>query len=232
MAIRSGDPMMLEVFANEMNFHAMTGSRIITMDYDDFMEEYMKEDGSGYHTEQRQMGKLANLSCNYRISGEALARQAYTKYDTYIDKSTGRHLVSTFNRAYPGVEQYWKDVINESMQRGYTEEFGGRRFKLSEWSSNRWATESSALMFPIQGAGASMKEIAIKELFSKEPNFHFALDLHDASFGFIRDDIAEDVRKNLDDILNTIDYEKYWGFKTPIKLPYESKMGETFKDVK
>lgn len=232
MAIRSGDALMTKVFIDDINFHSMTASRIFGYDVDKFEEARALEDGEGEFTERRQMGKLTNLSCNYRISGKALASQSYVKYGKFIDVATGNMLVNAFNTSYQGVKAFWDSVIRESKELGYTEEFGGRRFKLSNWHNFQWATESSAIMFPIQGAGASMKEIAIKELYEKVPELHFCLDLHDASFGFIREDIAEEIRAKADKVLNGIDYSKYWGFEPSVKLPYESKMGQTFKDVK
>lgn len=232
MAIRSKDPIMLDIFANDKNFHSMTGSSIIGMEYEEFEKRRKAEDGEGHYTEARQRGKLTNLACNFRIGGKALSAQAFEKYEVMIDISTGNHLVRTFVTKYRGVPQYWDDVIWESKQRGYTEAFGGRRFKLTEWQSHRWATESSAIMVPIQGSGASMKEIAISELHNNVKEATFALDLHDASFFYMKDEVKEEVFKKAENHLNCIDYEKYWGFKTPISLPYEGGFGSNFADVK
>lgn len=232
MALRANDPTMLNVFATGRDLHAMTGSSIIGMEYDEFYAKYKLEgNDGGYFTEQRQLGKLTNLSCNYRIGGKALADKAYIDYDTFMEISTGVFLVRTFSRTYEAIPVYWDDVVWEAKQKGYTEAFGGRRYKLTEWSRFRWTTESSAINVPIQGAGGSMKEIAIKETFDKVPDAIFCLDLHDASFFFIKDD-ADHLIKELDDTLNRIDYEKYWGFKPCIPLPYESKCGKTFAEVK
>ena len=165
------------------------------MEYDVFEERRKAEDGEGYYTEARQRGKLTNLSCNFRIGGKALSEQAFEKYEVMLDISTGNHLVKTFAKRYRGVPQYWDDVIYESKTKGYTEAFGGRRFKLSDWQTHRWDTESSAIMVPIQGSGASMKEVAITELKRNVPEFNFALDLHDASFGYMQEDKAEEIFK-------------------------------------
>lgn len=233
MALRSDDAMMIHIFQQELNFHSMTGASIIGEDYTDFQVKYKKEgDDGGYYTEQRQLGKLTNLSCNYRIGGRALANKAYLEYDTFMTEDTGRYLVQTFNRTYPGVSQYWEDVVWDSKQKGYTETFGGRRYKLTDWDSHRWITESSAINVPIQGAGADMKEIAIKETFEKVPEALFVLDLHDASFFYISEDRAEELHAKLDDVLNNIDYEHYWKFKLKIRLPYESKRGVSWAQVK
>lgn len=232
MAIRSKDPVMLDIFGRELNFHSMTGSSIIGMEYETFEEKRSEEHGEGYYTEARQRGKLTNLACNFRIGGKALSEQAFEKYEVMLDISTGNHLVKTFCKTYRGVPQYWDDVVYESKTSGYTSAFGGRRYKLSDWQTHRWQTESSAIMVPIQGSGASMKEIAISELTKNVPEFNFALDLHDASFGYMKEDDASRIFKEAEACLNNIDYEKYWGFKPPIKLPYDGMWGTSFADVK
>lgn len=232
MAIRSKDPVMLDIFQRGLNFHSMTGSSIIGMEYDEFENRRKAEDGEGHYTEARQRGKLTNLACNFRIGGKALSEQAFEKYEVMLDISTGNHLVKTFAKTYRGVPQYWDDVVYTSKQSGYTEAFGGRRFKLTDWQTHRWGTESSAIMVPIQGSGASMKEIAITELQKHVPEFNFALDLHDASFGYMKEDQAKEIFERAEHCLNNIDYEKYWGFKQPIPLPYDGMFGDNFADVK
>lgn len=232
MALRSGDPIMLKIFGEGLNFHSQTGAAIIGMEYDNFEAARAIEEGEGYYTEQRQLGKLTNLSCNYRIGGKSLSEKAFTKYDTYLEISTGNHLVNTFNRTYKGVPEYWEDVIWDSKQKGYVEVFGGRRYKLTEWNTHRWATESSAINVPIQGAGASMKEIAIKETFDQVPEARYALDMHDGNFFYVREDLINEVRIKLDDVLKNIDYSKYWGFTPSIPLEYESMVGTNWAGVK
>lgn len=233
MALRSGDPMMTMIFKQDLNFHSMSGASIIGMDYTDFQRAYEAEgNDGGYHTEQRQLGKLMNLSCNFRIGGRALASKAFLDYDTFMTPETGNFLVQTFARSYKGVPQYWEDVIWESKQKGYTETFSGRRYKLTDWGTHRWITESSAINTPIQGAGADMKEIAILETYEKVPEAIFLLDLHDANFFYVKIVDGPRLHKELDYVLNNVDYSKYWGFELSIPLPYESKRGKTFAEVK
>jgi DNA polymerase I-like protein with 3'-5' exonuclease and polymerase domains len=234
MAIRSRDESMVQVFQHGLNFHSMTGAAIIGMGYEEFMTELAKSP-TGYFVEQRQLGKLTNLSCNYRIGGRALANKAFVDYDTFMTEETGRFLVNTFGRQYRGVRRYWDEVIRSSRVLGYTEAFGGRRYKLKYWDEEQWATESSAINFPIQGGGASMKEIAIGEVERKFPELWFALDLHDANFDFTSVDNDKDAQELVKDVvsfLDKIDYSGYWGFTPPIPLTYEAAVGKSFKDTK
>lgn len=85
---------------------------------------------------------------------------------------------------------------------------------------------------PIQGAGASMKEIAISVLSSKIPEAIFSLDLHDATFNFVPLERLEEMSKDILSCLNAINYEPFWGFAPPIPLPYESAKGVNFGEVK
>lgn len=87
-------------------------------------------------------------------------------------------------------------------------------------------------MTPIQGSGASQKNIAIAEVAANVPEADFALDLHDATFDWVPEDGADRVAKDIDEVLASIDYSKYWGFVPPIKLPFESHVGDSFADLK
>lgn len=232
MAIRSSDPVMIDIFKKKLNFHSLTAAAITGMDYTSFQAEFEKEK-SGYYVEQRQLGKLTNLSCNYRMGGPALAKKAFTEYDTYMSDDMGRFLVQTFCRQYRQVPVYWKEVVARAVRDGYTECFGGRRYKIYRWDDKmRWTSESSAINMPIQGSGASMKEIALSVMTKKIPEAIFSLDLHDAMFSFAPVDQLDDVSEALLEVLNEIDYESFWGFEPCIPLPYESGTGLNFGEVK
>lgn len=231
MAIQSGDETLINIFNTGINFHTMTASGIVGREYEELQAEF--DVGDLKAIEHRQMGKLTNLSCNYRIGGKALAKKAFDEYDIPMTINMGYFITQSYQRSYPGVPKYWDDAIQFARVNGYTETLGGRRYKINDWSSKRaWQSESTALMVPIQGSGSSMKNIAISETFDKVPEAEFALDLHDASFFWVPEETAEQVGKQIDDVLANIDYKKYWARDIPVKLIYESKIGKTFADVK
>jgi DNA polymerase I-like protein with 3'-5' exonuclease and polymerase domains len=236
MAIRSQDPTMLKVFRDDLNFHSVTASAIVGMDYYEFQEEYKvqeESEGFGYYIEQRQLGKLTNLSCNFRIGGRALAEKAFTTYDTFMTEEMGRFLVNTFKRQYSGVPKYWDNVIEFAKRTGYTETFGKRRYKIHKWGGrDSWISESSAINVPIQGSGADHKEIAISTLYNEFPDIFFALDLHDGIFSYAPIDLLDELKQRVLSCLNNIDYEKYWNIKVPIPLTFEAGSGTSFKEVK
>ncbi len=235
IALRSNDETLLKVFRDGLNFHSMTGAAIVGMDYEKFHELYEQEikTGFGFYVEQRQLGKLTNLSCNYRIGGRALAEKAFTTYETFMDETTGWHLVKTFKRQYPGIVKYWDDAIEFAKAFGYTESFAGRRYKIHKWDGkNTWISESSALNFPIQGSGADMKEIAISEIYRHFPEVQFALDLHDATMLFVPIDKLKSTSEVILNHLNRINYKSYWDVDLKCPLSFEMVMGKSFKDLK
>src|ERR1043165_480036 len=231
MCIRSRDKNMTVIFNNGMDFHSVTGSFILGMEYDDLVRDYQA--GDKVATENRQYGKLVNLAGNYRIGASALSRKGFEEYDLIIPVQNTYYFLGVFKTRYSGIPDYWDESIALAKAKGFAETFAGRRYKIDTWTSDRaWQSESSALMHPIQGGGAEMKCIAVKEIYEEVPEAQFALDLHDASFVWVPEDGAAKTKAKLDEVLNNIDYSKYWGFVPPIKLPYESHIGESFADLK
>jgi len=227
MAIQSQDPVMIDIFQSGKNFHSMTGCGIVGMAYAPFQALVDKEDPQTI--EYRQLGKLANLSCNFRIGGPALANQAFNKYDMVMAISTGFTLVNTFKNTYRGVPEYWDRAIGKAKHDGYATTFADRRYHIGDWSKV-WPAEQTAISHPIQGSGADHKLIAIATAYNDVPEAQFLLDLHDGLF-FIVPDEATHIR--LGAALNQIKYNSFWPMMNiNIPLPFDGKFGRTFKDVK
>lgn len=231
MTIRSGDQNLHDIFNNGFDLHSVTASYILGHDYHEFHQLYLSGDLQA--KEHRQFGKLTNLSGNYRIGAKNLSKKAFEEYDLLLTERQTWYFLDVFKTRYAGIPKYWDDSISLARSNGYAETFGGRRYKITNWESNRvWSSESSALMTPIQGSGASQKNIAIKEIYENVPEADFALDLHDATFDWVPIEGGVRVAKHLDEVLMEIDYSKYWGFVPKIKLPFESHIGHSFADLK
>lgn len=231
MAIRSGDENMAMIFNNGFDFHCVTATYILGVDYHEFLALYKSGDKPA--TENRQFGKLTNLSGNYRIGANALSKKAFSEYDLILTPDRTWYFLDVFKKRYRGIPVYWDESIRLARQTGYAETFGGRRYKVTDWTSNKaWQSESTALMMPIQGSGASQKNIAIAEVHEKVPEADFCLDLHDATFYWVPEDTCQELKAAIDKTLDSIDYSKYWGFTPNVKLPFESMMGDSFADVK
>lgn len=233
MGIWSGDSEIIRIFNNGINFHSHMACQIYGTAYEEFQKNYKAE--VPQYIEWRQMGKLTNLSCNFRIGGKSLSKKALTEYDTYMTEMEGRKLVRTFKNAYPGVEGYWNAIVEFAKEHGYSYTMAQRRYKVSKEmlaSSDAWKVEGTVISHPIQGTGAEMFLAAL----SSVPDARIQTNMHDGIFWIVDDGPAgvEEARDILERMNNT-PYEKLWGLPgpLPIKLEYEgSRIGTSYADVK
>jgi DNA polymerase-1 len=238
MGIWSGDPEIIRIFSEGINFHSSMAAEIYGMAYETFQEGYKSESKQGLEgvfTERRQMGKLTNLSCNFRIGGKSLSKKALTEYDTYMTEMEGRKLVNTFKQKYPNVPAYWNSIIAFAKQHGYSYTLSQRRYKVPIDmlnSSDAWKVEGTVISHPIQGTGGDMFLAAMSQV----PEARIQTTMHDGVF-FVVDEgrAGQEEAEYILDQMNKTPYEKLWDMATPLPIPllYEaSKIGSSYADVK
>lgn len=233
MGIWSGDSEVIRIFNEGINFHSHMACQIYGTSYEDFQAHYKAEETN--YIEWRQMGKLTNLSCNYRMGGKNLAKKALTEYDTYMNDSEGRKLVNTFKRAYPGIPAYWDAIIDFAKANGYSYTLGQRRYKVPIdmlTGSDAWKVEGTVISHPIQGTGADMFLAAL----SSVPDARIQTNMHDGIFWVVDDGPeGKEEAEHIINAMNNTPYEKLWDLPDPlsIKLIYEeSRIGTSYADVK
>lgn len=233
MGIWSGDPEIIRIFNTGINFHSYTASHIYGCSYEDFQAHYKAEEAR--YIEWRQMGKLTNLSCNFRIGGKSLAKKALTEYDTYMSELEGRKLVSTFKRTYSGVEGYWNAIIAYAREHGHSYTLAQRRWKVPVEmlsGADAWKVEGTVISHPIQGTGAEQFYAAL----SSVPDARIQTNLHDGIFHIV-DDSPEGTQEaeHIIHAMNATDYGKLWQMPQGLSIPLlyeESKLGTSYADVK
>lgn len=238
MGIWSGDSEIIRIFNEGINFHSSMGAEIYGCSYEDFQHNYKAESSAGNegkYTEWRQMGKLTNLSCNFRIGGKNLAKKALTEYDTYMSEIDGRKLVNTFKRKYPGVPAYWDNIIAFAKQNGYSYTLAQRRWKVPIEmlnSGDAWKVEGTVISHPIQGTGGEMFLAAL----SSVPDARIQTNMHDGIFWIVDEGPAgKDEAEHILNAMNATNYQKLWDLPNPLPIPllYEgSKIGTSYADVK
>ena len=230
MGIWSHDSEIIRVFNSGINFHTNMASHIYGRAYEELQRAVKDEDSAAI--EQRQMGKLTNLSCNFRIGGAKLAKKALTEYDTYMTETEGRMLTRTFRNLYPGVAGYWNAIIEFAKQNGYTYTLAQRRWKVPvemlQSGSEAWKVEGTVISHPIQGTGGEMFLAAISQV----PEARIQTSMHDGIFWIVDDQAEADY---IFERIQKTPYEQLWGLSEalPIPLIYEAtKLGSSYADVK
>ena len=252
MAVKSGDRTMLQLCQPGEDAHGYMGAKIAGWGYNHIRSVLADEDDAQYPEAKnnRQLGKVANLSLQYRTSPNALIRVARTGYQLILSEAQAKAIHGTYRMTYPGVQEYWNRQIKNAKLDGWVETVAGRRVHLGtgetwkfwkeadpdekELIDNTWGCESTAINFPIQGSGADQKYLALliakNYLPTVEGRFYF--ELHDGLFFIVPDRYAAKAVAEMKPLLSNLPYKKAWGVDLPIQFPGDAKMGKTWGQLK
>lgn len=222
----SQDRHLISGFNSGIDMHSFMSAFIAGEAYEGFCNRLANEESDAINF--RYAGKLLNLSCQYRIGATSLKRKFFETYDIIITDQQARMYLNFYKRRYPGVVQYWEDIVTKARNDGYAETLGGRRFGITEWGSKKWVSESSAINTPIQGSAADHKEATLWLVSKQFPEISFMLDIHDELVFDIPND--KDLCKEIIDFTNKINYSELWNKELNLKLPFDSLMGYNFAE--
>lgn len=236
----SDDRALVDVFNEGKDFHGVTGAGIAGWKYEDLLEAVKAGDKEAKYN--RQLGKVANLSLQYRTGWARLQEFARANYEMVLSEELSQTIVRQYKRTYPGVVTYWRSAIEAAKLRGYAETIGGRRLFLSDWvGRGGYATEQSALNFPIQGSGADMKYLSVTCVgpLLRANGGIYGWDLHDALFVYLPADEKTpgytmpplDLALRIKAALNALPYKEVFGWQPTVPMPVDAKLGESWGDL-
>lgn len=235
MAIASGDQTMLKLCQPGQDAHAYMGSRIDrTLTYEQIMKN-AKIAGSP-EANARQCGKVVNLSSQYRVGWKKLKQIADVDHGILLSDEEAQRVQRVYLSTYPGVQRYWVNQISLAQTKGYAETIPGRRVRVvGQWGGDvSWQMEGTAINYRIQGTGAEQKYLALRcvRKYINEIGARFAWDLHDGLYFYVPMSRVKDAAHSIKDILDNLPYEAVWGFKPPIPMPWDCKVGPSWGDLK
>lgn len=233
MAILSGDETMQQLCQPGEDAHAYMGAGIARQDYHDLMAALAQSDKKA--KDARQLGKVGNLSCQYRTSAARLRSVARTQYGLPMELPEATHIRETYLRTYPGVVRYWAQQIAAGRQHGFVQTLAGRRVHLPPVTrANEWSVQSTAINYPVQGVGADQKYLALAALKPYLLKFKIKLyfELHDGLYFIIPDDVVETCVPEIKRRLGSLPYARAWGFQPPIPLPFDAKVGKSWGNLR
>lgn len=239
MAVESGDEVMLGLCEPGQDSHAFMGSRIDPQfDYEWIMGN-KEEDPEAKRI--RKMGKVGNLSAQYRTGSKTLRRIAALQHGVKLSDHEADLVIKTYRQTYRRVPRYWSRQIQFARRHGYVETLAGRRVNLGDCRKWRyidgdiadrrgiWSHESTAINFPIQGVGADQKYLALLVARNYLPsvNARFLMELHDGMFFRAPKGTGEKVAREIGKLLSNLPYKRAWGLpkELPTRFPVEVKLG-------
>lgn len=253
MAVMSGDRTMIQLCQPGEDAHSYMGARIGNQKYS-ALRSHIEQGDDPKAKELRQLGKVANLSLQYRTSAMTLQRVARVGYQLDISQQECKAIHATYRTTYPRVQDYWQRQITFAGANGFIETIAGRRVHvgtkdtwigyrtigydndepITEPVDNKWGSESTAINFPIQGSGADQKYLALAVAKNYLPSVegHFYFELHDGLFFIVPDRYAEKARVEIKAMLSNLPYKRAWNVDLPVDFPVDSKMGKTWGQLK
>jgi DNA polymerase-1 len=234
MAEASRDDTMLELCLPGEDPHSYMGARIARVDYRTLIELVHQNDkpAKGH----RQLGKVANLSLQYRTSAPKLRTVARVQYQLPMTKDESQYIRTTYINTYRGVPQYWDRQIAMTKRTGYVETLAGRQVQVrGNWAGDfGWSMGSTAINYRIQGTGADQKYLALSVLrpYITRIGAYFAWELHDGIYFYVPDAMVPRAAVEIKAILDNLPYQKAWGFTPSIPLPWDCKAGKSWGNLK
>lgn len=243
MAEYSRDAAMLKLFTSQAPYddaHSYMAARLTARTFENMIESLHAPDGSEILLQaksDRNLGKFANLSLQYRTGVKKLRAKARIEYKIPMTEFEAERVSRTYKATFPGVPAYWVRQIATAKAQGYVESFAGKRYRFppNSWEKkNQWASESTSINWPIQGVGGSQKALAMKYLkpYWEKVGGAFAWDLHDGIYCFLREDGAREQALEMQQILNNLPYGEEWGWEPTIPFPVDAKMGPNWGKLK
>ncbi len=150
MAHLSGDPSLIEAFAQGEDIHAATAAKLFHKSI------------SEVTSEERRRAKTANFGIIYGISAFGLSQRLD------IPRKEAKELIDGYFATYPKVKEYMDKSIERAKEQGYVETVFSRRRYLRDISSRnavaRGVAERNAINAPIQGSAADIMKLAMIEI--------------------------------------------------------------------
>jgi len=142
MAHLSGDPGLLDAFANGLDVHLATAAEVFGTPLADVTHE------------QRRAAKAINFGLIYGMSAFGLAKQLG------VDRRDAQDYVNLYFARYPGVKTYMDNTREQARAQGCVETLFGRRLFLPDINARNAATrqyaERTAINAPMQGTAADI----------------------------------------------------------------------------
>jgi hypothetical protein len=234
MAIKSGDQNMLQLCLPGEDAHSYMGSRVGGIEYRELIRLVAEEDKNAEQI--RYLGKVGNLSLQYRTYPKTFRRVARVQYEIPLELPEAQRIHKIYQQTYPEVPRYWTRAIEQAKKQGYAETLAGRRVQLvGNWDgSQSWKMEGTALNYPIQGTGGDQKYLGLKVLkdFILAEGGYFAWDLHDGLYWFIPDEKVDRITIQGKHLLDNLPYQQAWGFTPTIPMPWDCKFGKVWGGMK
>ncbi len=203
MAEMSQDPTMLQAFADGVDIHTQTASKVYGIPMDQVTPQ------------QRSYCKMVNFGIIYGISSYGLSQRLR------IPVRDATTLIDSYFAHYPKIKEFMEQAIAIAKEKGYAKTLLGRRRLLPDLASRngttRKAAERIAINMPVQGTAADIIKQAMirmdQALTQASLKTTMILQIHDELLFDVPKDEEETVRALIQQV-----FTETWPLKAPLDL--------------
>ena len=150
MAHLADDPGLKKAFADGIDIHTLTASKIFKVPVDKVTKQ------------QRNVGKTMNFATLYGQGPHALSRQLGVEYEV------ARQYIAEYFEQFPKVREWMSKTLEFGYENGYVETLWGRKRYIPELKADnrmiKSAGERAAINHPVQGTAADMIKKAMLDI--------------------------------------------------------------------
>jgi DNA polymerase-1 len=211
LAYLSGDPILLDAFAQGKDVHRQTSSLIFGVTEDQVTPD------------QRRVGKTINFGVVYGMSAFGLAQSLK------IPRADADRFIKTYFQRFEGVDRFLKATIRSAEETGFVRTLMGRRRRVAAITSRnrteKTAAERIAVNSPIQGTAADIVKMAMVRLFrrlaAEKLSTRILLQVHDEIILEAPDEEVPAVERIVREVMEHVTEQ-------PIPLKVQCESGESW----
>lgn len=214
LAHLSQDEVLIRSFRAEEDIHRRTAAEVFGIAPEEVTPR------------QRDSAKAVNFGIIYGISDYGLSRQLG------ISRQEAKTYIQRYLERYPGVQEYFKNVIEEARRKGYVTTMFNRRRRLPDINSKNFMkrsfAERTALNTPIQGSAADIIKMAMlkTDVLLQEYGEKAAmiLQVHDELLFDIREDLLFELAPRIKEAMESV-------AKLVVPLTVDMKWGRNWAEM-
>ena len=138
---------MIEEINNGVDFHSSTAAKIFNIEINEVTKE------------MRRIAKAVNFGIVYGMSAYGLSE------DLSISVIDAQNFINRYFEIYPEIKKYLNDVVNNTMETGYTKTLFNRRRYIPEIKNSNYNIQEfgkrTSMNAPIQGTAADIMKYAM-----------------------------------------------------------------------
>lgn len=230
----SGDPVMINAYANNLDLHTLTAQRTLGISPTawELLDKMQKK-------EKRTSAKAINFGFIYGMSSNKFLLYAKDNYGIILTEVQAQEIRDAFFKTYAHLKTWHSVYKNKVKNYKYVETLFGRRRRLPEIDSTDSgivaSVERQAINSPVQGTGGEYTLFGLvwlKKLLNPD-DVIFVNTVHDSIILYVRESKVMEVAKQVKEIMENLPTMEYFHFTlSPVGMKVDVEFGANWANLK